>query len=181
MTADMTNNVEYVLPLGSPADEGGMTNPSWYIFVQWILKLTDHLIIWTHASREEVEKWFNLLHTPEIETIIHPDPSCALKGYSLNRKLLALELVFRIRVSEESGVAYFAWTKCDAVLASIKVQDFENFAILNVELADAQQLAVACAGLSWDRERILEYRREINALSTSDNWILISDLLNLCN
>lgn len=178
--AKMENNVEYVLPLGRPATEGGLSNPSWLIFVRWILQLSDDLGICTFCSPADVKYWFGISHDTEIETISHPDPNFGLKGFRLSAHFLDFEHLSRVPVSEESGVAFFSWTKGDAALAAIDVDDFENFAVIKVEPEAAKRLATATAGAmaSWDRDRLLEYKWEIDQLSTTGHWILVSDILD---
>ncbi len=177
--ANMVIIVEYVLPLGRPNIEGGLSNPSWQIFVRWILQLSDDLGIWTFCSPADVKVWFGISHDTEIETISHPDPNFGLKGFRLSAHFLDFEHLSRVPVSEESGVAFFSWTKGDAALAAIDVDDFENFAVIKVEPEDAKRLATATAGAiaSWGRDRLLQYKSEIDQLSTTGHWILLSDIL----
>jgi photosystem II stability/assembly factor-like uncharacterized protein len=76
----------------------------------------------------------------------------------------------RVPVSEESGVAFFSWRRGDAVIASVAVDDFENFAILGVPRAEAAGLALALRGHLWNPARFEEYRAEIDSLSASGRW-----------
>jgi hypothetical protein len=174
----MNNNIEYVLPLGKPNAEGVLTSASWQAFVQWIFRLADHLVIWTQCSRADVIQWLGVEETAEIVAIAHPDPACTLVGYRMPLKVLRYEPVSRARVSEDTGVAFFSWQKGDVVLASVELDDFENFAILNVERADAKQLANACWDDSWDDNYFRAYKAEIDGICAMGHWVPLSNVLD---
>jgi hypothetical protein len=176
MMVNMGNNIDYVLPLGQPSADGGLSRPSWRVFVQWISQLADHLLIWTQRPQADVGQWFGI-DDSEMVRIAHPDPACSLVGYRMSVKLLDPERVSHVRVSEDSGVAHFSWNRGDAVLASVDVDDFENFAIINVETADAVRLAKACSDDSWDRDLLLANKAEIDGLSATGHWVPLSDVV----
>ena len=88
------------------------------------------------------------------------------------------ERIAQIPVSYESGVVFFSWQNRGVVLASVDVDDFENFAILNVEQGDAKRLAKACSDDAWDSRRFAEYKTEIDELSDVGRWLPLSSALD---
>ena len=74
------------------------------------------------------------------------------------------------------GYHFFSWRKNEKVLASVSVDDFENFAILNVDCENAMELAKSCAKDQPDIDWFSKYKNQIDDLASGVGWIPICSI-----
>jgi hypothetical protein len=175
----MIESVEYILPIGQPDTLGRFKSSSWREFLRWVFALTDSVVLWSLCPRTTIANWLGISPEDDIMEFSHPDPACRLKGYRVKSTLINEEVFAGIRASEESGIAFFSWQRADVVLASLDVDDFENFIVLYTDRADAVRLARACSFDGWPPQRFAEYKTEIDSLSTAGRWASLAEVLHV--